>query len=196
MAAAGRCGLMGCASRSQSAFMKSRRSVRVFADRVVSMRVLRDLVAAASWAQPGDAPGQARFVMVESEPAMDRMSDLAAGWLRREGILVDGLGPEGKAREVVFGGAPHMAVAFGPRDEAAAAACSLAVARMEWLALGAGLGVCFAGEMVQAAAGCPELAAALAIPDAAMVHAAVFIGYPGSRTARPEAMPGTRIIWL
>ncbi len=197
MAAAGRCGLMGCASRSQAAFMKSRRSVRVFADKAVSMRVLRDLVAAASRAEPAEASVSARFVMVESAPAMDRASELAAAWLRREGILADGLGPEARAREVVFGGAPHMAVAYGPRDDAgAASACALAVARMEWLAVGAGLGVCFAGEMVQAAAACPELAAALSIPGSAVAQAAVFIGYPGSRTAPEAVIPGTRIIWL
>ncbi|WP_300159422.1 nitroreductase family protein [Solidesulfovibrio sp.] len=177
--------------------MKSRRYVRVFADRIVPMRVLRDLVAAACRPVPGESSGRARFVMLESAAAMDNAADLAAGWLRREGILADGLGPDAKAREVIFGGAPHMAVAFGPADDAAAAAaCSLAVARMEWIAAGLGLGVCFAGEMVRAAAGCEELAAAMAIPSSATVYAALFLGYPGSREAHVGAAPGTRIIWL
>ncbi len=195
--ASGRCSWTGVASRAQAELMKSRRSVRVFAEKIVSMRVLRDLVAAACRPAPGEAPGRARFVMLESAAAMDKAADLAAGWLRREGILVDGLGPEAKAREVVFGGAPHMAVAYGPAaDAASAAACSLAVARMEWIAAGLGLGVCFAGEMVRAAAGCEELAAAMAIPASATVYAALFLGYPGSREAHVGAAPGTRIVWL
>lgn len=197
MAAAGRCGRLGTVSLAQAELMKSRRSVRVFADNAVSMRVLRDLVAAASLPEPGETPGLARFVMVESTGAMDRVTELAAAWLRREGILADGLGPEAKAREVVFGGAPHMAVAFGPRgDAAAAAACSLVVARLEWLAAGLGLGACYAGEMVRAASGCPELAAALSLPDTAEAYAAVFLGQPGTRRERPAVIPGTRIVWL
>ena len=45
--------------------------------------------------------------MLESENAMDKASELAAAWLRREGLLADGLAPEAKARKVVFGGAPR-----------------------------------------------------------------------------------------
>ncbi|WP_162179638.1 nitroreductase family protein [Solidesulfovibrio alcoholivorans] len=195
--ASGRCAWTGVAGKAQQELMKSRRAVRVFADKVVGMRVLRGLVDGACFPLPGATAGLARFVVLESENAMDNASELAAAWLRREGFLADGLAPEAKARKVVFGGAPHMAVAYGPAgDDAAVAACSLAVARMEWLAAGQGLATCFAGEIVRAAAACPELFAALAIPSTATVCAAVFLGYPGSRNAGRENVPGTRITWL
>ncbi len=195
--ASGRCAWTGVAGKAQQELMKSRRAVRVFAEKTVAMRVLRGLVDAASFPLPGATAGLARFVVLESENAMDKASELAAAWLRREGLLADGLAPEAKARKVVFGGAPHMAVAYGPAgDDAAVAACSLAVARMEWLAAGQGLATCFAGEIVRAAAACPELFAAMAIPSSATVYAAIFLGYPGSRNADQENAPGTRITWL
>jgi nitroreductase len=195
--ASGRCAWTGVASKAQQELLKSRRSVRVFADKVIGMRVLRGLVDAACFPLPGATAELARFVVLESENAMNNASELAAAWLRREGFLADGLAPEAKARKVVFGGAPHMAVAYGPAgDDAAVAACSLAMARMEWLAAGQGLATCFAGEIVRAAAACPELFAALAIPSTATVYAAVFLGYPGSRNAGQENAPGTRITWL
>ncbi|MEA5088271.1 nitroreductase family protein [Solidesulfovibrio sp.] len=195
--ASGRCAWTGVASKAQQELFKSRRAVRVFADKVICMRVLRGLVDAASFPLPGATAGLARFVVLESVNAMDKVSELATAWLRLEGLLADGLPPDARPREVLFGGAPHMAVAYGPAGDAAAvAACSLAVARMEWLAAGQGLATCFAGEIVRAAAACPELFAAMAIPSSATVYAALFLGYPGSRNAGQENVPGTRITWL
>jgi len=177
--------------------MKSRRAVRLFTGAAVPMRALRDLVGAACSLGPGEEDGIVRFVMVEARPAMARVTRLAAAWLRREGVLADGAGPDTDAWQVVFGGAPHLAVAYGPSEApGAAGACSLAVARLEWAAAAMGLGTCFAGEIIRAAAGCAEVAVALSVPEGHTAFAALFIGYPGFAPNQPATVRAGRMIWL
>lgn len=192
-----RAGISRAESEAQSIIVKSRRAVRVFAEKTVPMRLLRDLVISVARDGASGGKGRTQFIMVEAAPAMARVTQLAAGWLRQEGILADGVGPDVDAGRVVFGGAPHMAIAYGRSGSAAdAEACGLAMARLEWAATGMGLGACFAGEMVRAAAGSSALAAALSIPTGHTAYAALFIGYPGFAADREKTGAGVRIIWL
>ncbi len=196
--ASGKRALFACADgESQARLRKSRRSVQVFSEEAVSIQTLRELMQIASWSPTGETPGLANFVMVEAQPSMDKVTKMAADWLRREGILADGVAPGGDARKEVFGGAPHMAVVHGREGSAEAArACALTAARLEWNAVVKGLGVCYAGEIVRAASDWPALAAALAIPTGHVVYAALFIGYPGFPAGQPEAGPRIRLLWL
>lgn len=178
-------------AESQGLFMKHRREVRVFADKAVPMRQLRELL---------DVNVQTdllRFVVVEAPSTMDRITGLAASWLRQEGIVADGLGNDADARKVIFGNASHLAMINGKTDDPrSSAACALAAARLEWLASGMGLGACFAGEIVLAAAGSSEIAAALAVPTGYTAMAALLLGYPAQPAADIGQSRPKRVIWL
>lgn len=192
-----RAGISRAETEAQTRFVKSRRAVRVFADKMVPMRLLRELITTVARDQGEAHSGLARFIVVEAAPAMDQVTRLAANWLRQEGVLADGAGPDADARKVVFGGAPHLAVAYGKSDSPAdAEACAEAFARLEWAGAAMGLGTCFAGEMLRAAAASSALSAALSIPTGHTAYAALFIGYPGFAADQPEKAPGVRIIWL
>jgi|GEM_PF-2930051 len=192
-----RAGVSRAESLAQTEFMKNRRMVRVFAEKAVPMRLLRDLIGVASGSDADRLAGLARFIMVEAAPAMGRITGMAAAWLRGEGLLADRAGPDADARKVVFGNAPHMAIVYGPGGGAgAASACALAAARLEWAAMASGLGACFAGELVRAASGSPELATALAVPAGHVVMAAVLLGYPAFPAEDGEGVRQNRIIWL
>lgn len=192
-----RAGISRAESESQAKIVRSRRSVRVFADRRLTMRELRDLIGSAANGLTNGRTDPARFIIVEAPRTMARVTGLAARWLRQEGILADGVGPDADAGRIVFGGAPHLVVAYGESGSAKAAEdCALAMARLEWAGAAMGLGCCFAGEIVRAAAGSSELAAALSVPSGHTVHAALFLGYPGFAPQQPENTPGVRIIWL
>ncbi len=186
----GRTKVMG---QEQAAFGKARQVVRRFVPKGVSMALLRQLVAAAG---ATDLHGRARFVVVESPAAMDRLAGLLVAWMRREGALLDGPSPAGDVRQLALQGAPHLAVVHGSAgDPLAAAACREAMARLEWAAASAGLGSCCVGTLVQAAAVDPALAAALSMPQGHVVHAALVLGQP---QLEPEAGPAkaVRMIWL
>ncbi|WP_158306987.1 nitroreductase family protein [Solidesulfovibrio fructosivorans] len=192
-----RAGISRAESESQAKIVRRRRSVRVFADRRLSMRELRDLIGSVAKGLTDGRTDPARFIVVEASRTMARVTGLAARWLRREGLLADGVAPDADAGRIVFGGAPHLVVAYGESGSAKAAEdCALAMARLEWAGAAMGLGSCFAGEIVRAAAGSPELAAALSVPSGHTVHAALFIGYPGFAPRQQETTPGVRIIWL
>jgi hypothetical protein len=192
-----RIGITRAEATLQAELLQRRRSVRVFSSQAVPMRVLRDLISAAGCPGPDTLARSARFIMVEAPSSMARITGLTAAWLRREGLLLDGPKPEANAQHAIFGGAPHIAVAYGPAAEAqTAAVCALAVARLEWLATVAGIGTSFAGELVQAAACDPELAAALALPANHTVYAALLLGYPAFPANHPVTAHPTRIIWL
>lgn len=176
--------------------MKSRRAMRLFSGQDVPLRVLRELVGVAV-GEDGGTASRPRFIVVESPKAMARIMELAAAWMRREGVLLDGPAPAGDAQQQLFGGARSMALAYGPSGELASAkACAKAVARLEWAAIGAGLGACFAAEMVQAAACASEVAAAMTVPTGHTVFAAVLLGYPAFPVDQPATGRPTRVIWL
>jgi nitroreductase len=184
-------------ARVQAGLMESRRAVRVFTDRIVPMRRLRELVLTACATGPGEKVRPVGFVMVEARDVTSRIADMVASWLRREGLSLDVAGRETDARRVLFGGAPHLAVAHGPAGVAGVAeACALAVARLEWAAAKAGLGSCCAGELVQAAVGDSAVAAALSVPSGHAVYAALLLGQPAVAAANPDCPPDTTIIWL
>ena len=176
---------------SQGLFMNRRREVRVFSDRTVPMRQLRELL---------DVDVEAhllRFVMVEAPSSMDRITGLVSSWLRREGIMADDTGQDTEARKRVFGNAPHIAVINGRNDNIqSGAACALAAARLEWMASEMGLGACFAGEIVRAAVGSSEIAAALAVPTGYSAMAALLLGYPGQPAAGAGQSRPNWITWL
>lgn len=179
--------------QEQAAFIKARQAARRYVAKGVSMALLRQLVATAA---ANDRHGRARFVMVESPAAMDRLAGLLAAWMRREGALLDGPNPTGDVRQLTLHGAPHLAVVHGPAgDSPAAAACREAMARLEWAAASAGLGTCCVGALVQAAAVDPALAAALSMPQGHLVHAALVLGQPLLEQQAAQAK-AVRMIWL
>lgn len=188
--AGGRARILG---QDQAAFGKVHRVVRRFLPNGVSMALLRQLVATAA---ATDLHGRARFVVVESPAAMDRLAGLLVAWMRREGALLDGPNPSVDVRQLALHGAPHLAVVHGPAGDApAAAACREAMARLEWAAASVGLGSCCVGALVQAAAVDSALGAALSMPQGHMVHAALVLGQP---LLEPEAAQAkaVRMIWL
>ena len=179
--------------QEQAAFIKARQAARRFVPKGVSMALLRELVVTAA---ATDRHGRARFVVVESPAAMDRLAGLLAAWMRREGALLDGPNPSADVRRLTLHGAPHLAVVHGPADDApAAAACREAMARLEWAAASAGLGSCCVGALVQAAAVDAALAAALSMPQGHLVHAALVLGQPRLEPDAAQAK-AVRMIWL
>lgn len=184
-------------ARVHAGLMERRRAVRVFADQAVPMRQLRALVLSAC--DQGDVPSarRASFVVVESRKVMIEIADILAAWLRREGLGLDSPDPQVDARRLLFGGAPHLAVVHGRLGvPGAAEACALAVARLEWAAAAAGLGSCFAGELVQAALADSAVAAALTVPYGHTVYGAVLLGVPAVTRPASETPPDTTILWL
>jgi hypothetical protein len=184
-------------AQARAGLMKSRRTVRVFSGQIVPVRLLRELMSTAWGGNPKDDIRLARFVMVEAASSMARVAGLTAAWLRREGLLLDSPGADAHKPSALFNGAPHVAVLYGPNDApGAAAACSMALARLEWAAAGAGLGTCFADELVQAAACDSEVAAALAIPDGHTAFGALLLGYPYVPAGHLASGRRSYFIWL
>lgn len=186
----------GPTAKIQAGLMRSRRSVRVFTGQAVPMRTLRELII-QSCADLGKNGRLVRFVMVEAAPTMDRFRDKMEDWLDREGMHSKKADREADAGKGLFGGAPHLAVVHGPSGVAGAAeACAMALARLEWAAAGAGIGACFAGEVLRAAANDKAVAAALTIPDSHTAYGALLLGYSSFQVRDPESTGRTRIVWL
>lgn len=185
----------GDPNQAREGLMRRRRAVRVFTGQAVPLGLLRDLLIRAC-ADLGRDSRHVRCVMVESPRAMERVRELTCAWMVREGLTgrTEGTGTAGGDP---FGGAPHLVAIHGPRDLAAAVeACALAVARVEWAAAGAGLGVCFAGELVAAAAADAALAATLTVPEEHAVHGALLLGYSAFAVRDPDSAGRVKIIWM
>lgn len=193
--------------------IKSRRSIRSYAQRKVPREVLSRILRAACWAPSAHNSQPWRFVVIEEAEAKEKLAKaMADAWLRD--LRRDGL-PEERAREIVrkeglerFTGSPVLILAcltmvdmdkypderraraehlMGVQSVAAAVQNLLLAAHHE------GLGACW----VCAPLFCQgEVIDALRLPEDWEPQAIVTLGYPAEKPRAPARRPLSEVVWI
>lgn len=188
-------------------FMKSRRSVRRFKAEPVPDEVLARVVDATRWAPSGHNAHPVRFSVIRSRTGVSRVADAIAAWMAAEAEadtdLARALHLGGAARayaggyDLITRGAPHLVTAWTPprgitpREDAV-----IAGAHADLAAHALGLGACWCGYAMLAAAHSPEVLEALGVPAKNMAWASLMVGRPAVRYARiPDRKPAD-ITWV
>jgi nitroreductase len=176
-----------------------RRSVRDFTGKKLDEATIRELLAAAVRAPTAVHEEPWRFLIVQDETALLRLSDRAKALfteqvkrlhVHREGHALDAFSrPEFN----VFYGAGTLIVICGrAADPFVAADCWLAAENLMLTAHAMGFGSCVIGSAVEAL-NAPDIKADLSIPEDLVAVAPVIVGIPADH-GRPTARKAAEIL--
>ncbi len=188
------------------AFLKGRRSIRLFRDQPVPRETLERVLDIARYAPSGTNAQPVRWVVLHQSGSVRKVSEAVIAWLRslpRQGtpaslrlyarrLLADW--ESGKDPICRF--APHLIACKAPADSPVASQDSvIALTYLELAAVPFGLGTCWAGFVHIAASRSPEVRAALGIPEGQACNGAVMIGHPRVAYKRIPARKKLRATW-
>ncbi|MDD2310724.1 MAG: nitroreductase family protein [Desulfuromonadaceae bacterium] len=170
-------------------FFRSRRSIRVYRDKVVEREKLARLIDMAHYAPTASNSQQVEWLVINSKGQLQDLAGMSVDMLR---YLIKEGHPLAKAYKLersveaweagidpVLRGAPVLVVAHAPKGYAMAQVDSgIALTFLDLAAPTVGLGACWAGFFMMAAAQWPPLQQALALPDGNACFGAMMIGYP------------------
>lgn len=183
-------------------YLKSRRSVRRYAERPVSREAIETVLDVARYAPSGGNRQPVSWLVVHDPAEVRRLAGLAVDWMRHEAASDAPLLPPARlaalvaawegGRDPVCLGAPHLVVAHVP-DPSALVDGVIALAWVDAVAPAHGLGTCWAGFLMIAAARWKPLREALALPPGHVPAHALMVGYP---QFAPSRIPGRKPLAL
>ncbi len=177
--------------------LQSRRSCRNYAPAPLDREELTGLFTAVAHAPTGHNARPVKFVVVEGQERMAEVLNGVVEWMRAEVAaettmaatlhLAGAIRAVGKGRDVVLRGAPHVVVAYAPREGILPVLdAAIATSWLEIAAHAKGLGACWCGYLVFALAVHPPLSSLLGIPEDHQGYAALLLGRPSQR---PVSIP-------
>ena len=188
-------------------FFKSRRSIRAYKEKPVSMDKLSRLIDIARYAPTARNSQAVSWLVITDKTELKKYTGLVidfSGVLLNEGV--PGIDPNphlGKfidewksGIDFVLNDAPALIITHGDRENRFAQNdCVIALANLELIATGLGLGCCWAGFFMTAAANYAPLMEALPIPEGHLCFGAMTAGYPRFRYHRIPVRKEPKITW-
>lgn len=176
-------------SEHAAQFFRSRRSIRVYQDKAVEREKLARLIDLAHYAPTGTNSQQVQWLVINSREQLHAMGAMIVDMLRN---LIKAGHPLAKAyrlersvaaweagKDPVLRGAPALVVAHAPKlYPLAQVDSSIALTFLDLAAPTVGLGACWAGFFMMAAAQVPQLQELLALPEGNACCGALMVGYP------------------
>ena len=188
-------------------YLKGRRSVRFFKDEPVPEVLLARILSATEYAPSGHNARPTRWSVATSRDKVAELTEVIVNWMRleadRESPVAARYHLAGIVRawdngvDLICRNAPALAVAYGPeagvmpREDGV-----IAVTYLDLAANAAGLGGCWCGYLMAAAAHDPELRSVLGMPDDGVVYGALMLGKPARRYRSIPPRPEPDIQWL
>lgn len=177
-------------------FLKSRRSIRIYKDKPVPREILADVIDGARWAPTAKNGQPVHWIVVEKSEDVHRFAGMTAQFMREKNILPEMLKSWELGKDMILRGAPHLLIAHAPvQGFHPEIDCAIAITYAELMANACGLGTCWAGMFMTAAALYAPLAQELALPQGHNVYGALMIGYPKYKYKRiPQRKPAA-VTW-
>ncbi len=188
------------------ALVRARRSVRVYRSQPVERETVARLIDVARYAPTAKNSQQVGWLVVLSAGEVRRLAGLAVEWMQH---LIGKRDPRARAygmtgvvraweagSDAVLRGAPALVLTHAPAKYAGALIDStIALTTLELAAAAAGLGACWAGFFMLAAADWPPILDALDLPEGETPTGALMLGYPKLRYRRIPTRNPARITW-
>ncbi len=186
--------------------LRSRRSIRHYQDKAIEHDKLAKLIDIARYAPTGMNSQQVNWLAINCREGVRNIAGMVVDLIRQmiadkhpmaERYRMSGLV---KAWESGFDpitrGAPGLVVAHAPKEYMLAQPdCTIALTFLDLAAPSLGLGTCWAGFFMMAAAHWPPLQHALALPEGNASFGAMMIGYPKYRYHRLPLRKEANITW-
>ncbi len=188
-------------------FIKSRRSIRSYEKEPVARDTLARLVDGARFAPSGHNQHPVEWVVLESRESVVELVELVVAWSRLEAEKDSKISKELNApglvrawergKDVICRGAPHLIAAHAAKSAMTPDLDAvIATAHLELLAHGFGLGACWAGYVLFAAAHYPPILEFLGIPDDHRLYGALMLGRPRYKYHRIPPRKPARLRWI
>jgi len=187
-------------------FLKSRRSIRSFKDKIVDRSILEKLIDIASYAPSGHNIQPVHWLVIEDKNEVRRIAGLVVDWMH---YVIENM-PElaafmhmeaicsawDQGSDRICRDAPHIIIAHAPEAMTVSqGSCTIALNYLELAAYSMGIGACWAGYVGAAAGIFPPLMQELALPEGHKAFGAMMIGYPKYRYHKIPPRTAPRIIW-
>jgi nitroreductase/NAD-dependent dihydropyrimidine dehydrogenase PreA subunit len=160
-------------------FLMSRRSVRAFKDKPVSVETLESLLDVARRAPTASNSQKLHWIVVNGAAKVHTLAEETINWIRTSETNPAGVERWDLGYDFVLRGAPAVVVACAPASyDWGKQDCAIALTFLELAAESRGLGVCWAGYLTRIAALHPPLRHALSVPEGYAVCGGLMLGVP------------------
>ena len=187
-------------------FLRSRRSIRNYRDKEVSLDTLQKLIEISRYAPTGHNSQTVEWLVLTDRDELKRLVAIVGDWMRwmlanmnavaLSFHLDSALQRLESGEDVVLRDAPTLIIAHGSMDDSMApTSCTIALTHLDLAANGLGLGGCWAGYFNVAATSFPPMMASLDLPEGHKCYGAMMIGYPKYRYHRLPERKAPSITW-
>jgi len=187
-------------------FLRARRSIRVYKDKVVPKEILAKLIDIARYAPSGHNSQSVQWIVVCDPAEVQKLTSHVADWMRfmikeqpafAKAFHMDRVvGAWDMGMDAIARKTPHLIVAHAAKeDRMAPVSCTIALTYLELSAPAFGLGGCWAGYFNTAAAFWQPLQKALGLPDNHSAFGTMMVGYPKYQYHRLPTRKEPQITW-
>ena len=169
--------------------LQARRSIRQYKGKVVSPKLLTELIDTARYAPTGSNKQQVHWTVFQSPEDVHKLAEMVVDFMR---IMLPAMTDEANVRRFrrivdawdngidrIMRGAPHLIVVHSPTDLSFPAAdCAIALTYLELYAYAKGLGTCWAGYFTAFAGLHEPIIKGLDLPASHKCFGAMMLGYP------------------
>ena len=187
-----------------SQLIRARRSIREYKDTDVGKEEFERIIDVARYAPTGHNFQGVHWLVVNNREKVRKVAAIGADWLR-------GMAGENPQMAEMFSGivkeldaghdeflhdAPSFVITCAQKENRIAATdCVIALSYFDLVANTAGLGCCWAGFLMMAAATYPPMINELKLPHELAPHGAMLVGYPAYPYVRIPARKPAKIIF-
>ena len=185
--------------------IRGRRSIRNFQDREVSRDVIESVLDVARYSPTGHNFQDLKWLVINSQDKIKEIKAIGAEWLRYRAQtspeFAEMFAPMIKkldaGEETFLQGAPAAVLTYNSKHNLVSNAdCVIAMSYFNLAADAAGLGCCWAGLLMNAAATYPDMIEAIGLPEGATAYAALMVGYPVYRYTWVPARRSAQVTWM
>lgn len=181
--------------------IRGRRSVRNFRPEPPTPALIAELLEVVRYAPTGMNSQTVSWKVILDQKRVQLLSLAVIDWMRTLGddfpYSVKGMLKAWEmGRDPVLRKAPALLIAHGAVDDPMGpTSATIALATMDLAALPFGLGTCWAGFLLLAAASSPEVATTLGLPPGHRMFGGLMLGYPEFEYARIPTRRPARVTW-
>lgn len=187
--------------------MKSRRSIRRYKQKPVERRIIQKIMDTCRYAPTGSNAQQVKWIIAGDQDKIGELAQLTIDWMKEAirsnhplsarlplASVVEGWD---KGEDRIFRGAPLVLMTHSPEaGSLPLESCVIAMTYFDLVASSLGLGTCWVGLFMVAAAQHPPIRRALGIPADHMLYGTMIAGYPKFAYQRIPGRNQPQVVWL
>jgi len=180
-------------------FLKGNRSVRHYKKNLVPKEIIEQIMDVTSYAPSAKNLQPIQWIITENHEKTKKLADLTADGLALSGTdyLLQVAEAYKSGLDVIFRNAPHIIIAHAHKDNLVPFVdVSIGLTYFDLTANACGLGTCWAGYFMGAAANYPVIPKYLNLPEGHKIYGAMMFGYPEYKYHLIPVRNKPKIIWI